>query len=166
MTAERFIFFADRSSPFSQWYATAPFEVGGILFRTAENFMMHRKGLVFGAPPDMLQRILEADARDARALGRQVPGFDERTWNAVARGIVAEGNYAKFTQNPPILRLLLETEGATLVEAAHWDRIWGIGLRADDPRAQQRATWLGRNWLGETLTGVRDTLLRAISAAA
>ncbi|MGE4061472.1 MAG: NADAR family protein [Sphingomonadales bacterium] len=161
---ERFTFFARNPSPFSQWYEDAPFELDGIRFATAEHYMMFRKGQLFGAPDAMLQQILAATPRGARALGRQVPGFKEQIWRPVARTIVAAGNYAKFTQNPPALWALLETEGTTLVEAAPWDRVWGIGLAANDPRSQQRDTWLGLNWLGHTLTDVRDTLLRAIRA--
>jgi ribA/ribD-fused uncharacterized protein len=159
---EHFTFFACSTSPFSQWYQHAPFELRGMHFPTAEHYMMFLKAQIFDASESLLTRILAADARGAKALGRQAPGFNEHAWSMVARTVVAEGNYAKFTQNPAALRVLLQTEGTTLVEAAPWDRIWGIGLSADDPRAQHRETWLGRNWLGETLTQVRDTLLSAI----
>lgn len=161
MPEERFTFFASSDSPFSQWYAGAPFVKHGLRFRTAENFMMWRKAQLFGAPGGLLQAILAADAREAKALGRTVGGFDGRIWSVAARPFVAEGSYAKFTQNPAALAALLATAGTTLVEAAPWDRIWGIGLAADDARAQDRATWLGTNWLGEVLTEVRDTLLAA-----
>ena len=162
MTDEKFTFFAATSSPFSQWYPGAPFKKFGITFATAEHFMMWRKGQVFGADQALLDAILAADARGTKALGRKVPNFDARIWNVVARPIVAEGNYAKFSQNPSILTTLLATEGTTLVEAAPWDKIWGIGLAADDPRAQSRDTWLGTNWLGEVQTEVRETLISAI----
>ncbi len=161
MAEERFTFFADSSSPFSQWYLDAPFTKFGITFPSAENFMMWRKGQVFGAPQAMLDELASASPRDARALGRRVPGFSNKVWLAVARPLVAEGNYAKFTQHPALLEALFATAGTTLVEAAHWDSIWGIGLSADDARALSRSTWLGTNWLGEVLTDVRDTLLRA-----
>lgn len=72
----------------------------------------------------------------------------------------------KFTQNPKALNLLLRTAGTTLVEASPFDQVWGIGLAADDPRALSRRTWRGTNWLGEVLTDIRDTLLRASQPAA
>jgi ribA/ribD-fused uncharacterized protein len=162
---ERFTFFWRADSPFSQWHAEAPFEKFGLRFATAENWMMWRKAQLFGAPPALLQAILNADPAAAKALGRQASGFVEPVWQVVARPLVAEGNYAKFTQNPAALRALLETAGTTLVEASPRDRIWGIGLGADDPLALSRSTWRGRNWLGEVLTEIRDTLLAARSAA-
>ena len=38
------------------------------------------------------------------------------------------------------------------------DRIWGIGLAEDDPRAWNKKSWMGKNLLGEVLTRVRDKL--------
>jgi ribA/ribD-fused uncharacterized protein len=155
---------AGHPRPFSQWHAGAPFEKYGLRFPTAENWMMWRKAQLFGAPQEMLDAILAAGPAEARKLGRQVPGFVESVWQVAARPLVAEGNYAKFTQNPAALRCLLETASTTLVEASPWDRLWGIGLAAEDPRALSRATWRGHNWLGEVLTDIRDTLLAARSA--
>jgi len=72
---------------------------------------------------------------------------------------VFAGNYARFSQNPDQRELLFATRGTTLVEASPHDRVWGIGLAADDPRALDRSQWLGLNLLGEALTRVREALL-------
>lgn len=45
-----------------------------------------------------------------------------------------------------------------MVEASPYDRIWGIGLTASDPLAQNEETWLGQNLLGKVLDDVRDRL--------
>ncbi|MDQ7757875.1 NADAR domain-containing protein [Xanthomonas sontii] len=45
-----------------------------------------------------------------------------------------------------------------LVEASPVDRIWGIGLAADDPRAADPTTWQGENLLGFALMEVRRRL--------
>lgn len=120
--------------------------------------MMYWKAVTFGADHNLISAILSAShPREAKALGRKVPNFDEARWTLLSPEIVACGNYLKFEQNPHALEQLVRTDGTTLVEAAPWDRIWGIGLAADDHRAQRRETWLGLNKLGETQTRVRRT---------
>ena len=67
--------------------------------------------------------------------------------------------FTQFTQNEHLLTQLLATEGTTLVEASPRDRIWGIGLGAQNPLAQNRETWRGTNYLGEILTRVRQQII-------
>jgi len=153
---EQFTFFWH--GPFSQW-AKSPFTLHDLYFKTAEHYMMWFKDQVFSGGK-LAQRILDArHPSEAKALGREVENFDKKIWDAIAKIGVFRGNMAKFSQNPHMLSDLLLTEGTTLVEASPEDTIWGIGLAADDPRAQQRDTWLGTNWLGEVLTDVRTTIL-------
>lgn len=154
MDTERFTFFW--RGPFSQWHAS-PFTRKGLRFVTAEQFMMHEKARLFG-DEETAGQILRSDSpRQQKALGRKVRGFDETVWRANREQIVFAGNQAKFEQNPELRALLLATRGTTLVEASPYDRIWGIGLAEDDPRALHRATWLGLNLLGEILTRLRDS---------
>ena len=47
------------------------------------------------------------------------------------------------------------------MEASPTDKIWGIGLSKDDPRAADRSKWRGTNWLGEILTEVREEILKS-----
>lgn len=64
----------------------------------------------------------------------------------------------QFSQNDDLKTILFSTYPKTLVEASPFDKIWGIGLRKDDPGAWNKSTWLGKNLLGEILTRVRDKL--------
>jgi ribA/ribD-fused uncharacterized protein len=156
MAQESFTFFW--RGPFSQWHPSR-FMVGGITFSHAEQFMMYAKAMLFGdrATAD---RVLQATTpREQKALGRQVQGFDEAVWVLFREGVVFDGTYAKYSQNPELCAALLATRGTTLVEASPTDRIWGIGLAEDDPRARDRAQWRGLNLLGEALTRVREVLL-------
>lgn len=153
---ERFTFFWN--GPFSQWHPS-PFMLDGVLYNTAEQFMMAKKARLFG-DETTLARILAAEhPRDQKALGRRVSGFDVDRWNASAKAIVFRGNRAKFTTHRDLLAQLLDTAGTTLVEASPLDTIWGIGLAADNPDASDPKKWRGTNWLGEVLTDLREVLL-------
>jgi len=158
MTTPPFTFFFTEASPFSQWYRCA-FTVDGVTFNCAEQFMMHGKARLFD-DAETAARILDADhPRTHKALGRKVRDFDDRVWRKHREAIVLAGNRAKFTQNEELRATLVATAGTTLVEASPYDRIWGIGLAAKDPRALDPAQWRGQNLLGVILTRLRDELL-------
>ena len=151
---EKFTFFW--RGEFSQWYP-AKMTINNIEYNTCEQYMMASKAIMFN-DRDTLVKIMNAKSpRDQKALGREVKNFDKDTWETEARNIIYNGNLAKFSQHPTLRAKLLATEG-TLVEASPKDCIYGIGLAEDDPKAQNRTTWLGTNWLGEVLTRVRETL--------
>jgi ribA/ribD-fused uncharacterized protein len=155
MAFEKFTFFW--SGPFSQWHRRG-FVLDGIEFNTAEQFMMFQKAHIFGDAAIALEIMDTSDPRKQKDLGRKVKNFNVEVWNANAKMVVYRGSMAKYGQNPDLLTELRNTKGTTIVEASPDDTIWGIGLGADDPRAQSRDTWLGTNWLGEILTLVRDDL--------
>ena len=151
------LFFTE-ASPFSQWYRCA-FTVGDNRFSCAEQYMMHGKALLFGDVAIALEILAADHPRAHKALGRKVKPFDAAVWTRECEAIVLAGNRAKFTQNPKLLQLLRATRGTTIVEASPFDRIWGIGLAASDPRAQDPAQWRGKNLLGKILTELREQLL-------
>lgn len=71
---------------------------------------------------------------------------------------------AKFGQHPELRDFLLGTGNRVLVEASPRDRIWGIGLAADDDRATSPAHWPGLNLLGFALMEVRHRLQAGTAA--
>lgn len=153
-----YTFFFTEASPFSQWYRCS-FTASELTFMCAEQYMMHGKALLFG-DAKVAQEILAADhPKQHKALGRKVKNFDDVVWKANREIIVMAASRAKFTQNAELLALLLATKGTTLVEASPYDRIWGIGLAATNPKAQDPKTWRGQNLLGKILTQLRDELL-------
>ncbi len=144
---------------FSQWWACG-FEIDEIRYPTAEHYMMAEKARMFG-DGETLSLILEAPGPDAaKVLGRRVKGFDEAQWSAGCFDIVVRGNLAKFGQNAELRAYLAGTGEQVLVEASPLDRIWGVGLAADDPRARNPQQWRGLNLLGFALMKVR-AMLRA-----
>jgi ribA/ribD-fused uncharacterized protein len=71
----------------------------------------------------------------AKALGREVRGFDEQLWAEHRFGVVVAGNMAKFDQHRQLRDFLAGTGSRVLVEASPRDSVWGIGVAADDERA-------------------------------
>jgi len=141
----------------SQWYP-ASFSVDGQTFATAEHFMMAAKAQLFG-DTDTYERILVAPTPGAaKDLGRRGRGFDDEGWKVVCVGIVIQGNLEKFRQNTELSDFLLGTANRVLVEASPVDRIWGIGLATDDPRAVDPEQWEGPNLLGFSLMAARQKL--------
>ncbi|MFD2352846.1 NADAR family protein [Nonomuraea ferruginea] len=122
--------------------------------------MMAHKALLFGDEVAAEKILAAAHPGEAKKLGRAVGGFDEETWAAHRYEIVVRGNLAKFGQHAELKEFLLTTGGRVLVEASPLDRVWGIGLAADDPAAASPATWRGLNLLGFALMDVRDALAR------
>jgi ribA/ribD-fused uncharacterized protein len=139
----------------SQWYP-APFIVDGVSYPTAEHFMMVGKARLFG-DGEIEARILAAEQpNQAKRLGRQIRGFDDAKWTEARFGLIVAGNVAKFSQNARLREFLLGTADRVLVEASPEDKIWGIGLAADDPRASDPSAWLGLNLLGFALMEARS----------
>jgi len=141
----------------SQW-APSDFIIGGVKYNCAEQYMMAEKARMFN-DDDALEIIMGTNnPKVQKATGRTVKNFDKHKWDLERKLIVYRANLAKFTQNSEFLLWLQGTKGRTLVEASPWDTIWGIGLGAEDPRAQSRNTWLGTNDLGEIVTQVREDI--------
>jgi ribA/ribD-fused uncharacterized protein len=142
---------------FSQWHVT-PFEVDGIVFNTAEQWMMTNKAVLFGDRERAAAIMASGDPAEQKRLGQIVGGFDSTTWDHHKLAIVFRGNIEKFKQNTGARRQLSTTADAMLVEANRRDWIWGCGLAADDPNISTPGAWLGENLLGRILTLVRDTI--------
>lgn len=156
----RFTFFWREESPFSQWHPSE-FVVEGARFLCAEQYMMHGKARLFGDLEVATQILNARTPKQHKALGRKVRDFDNAVWERERERIVYEGNHAKFTQSPPLLAALLATAGTELVEASPLDRIWGVGLGAENPSIQDPSQWRGLNLLGKVLTRLREDLLVA-----
>ncbi|NOW44169.1 hypothetical protein FHW96_000296 [Novosphingobium sp. SG751A] len=143
---------------FSQWHHT-PFQLDGMRFVTAEQWMMHAKALLFHDLDVAEQIAAEVDPAAQKRLGQQVRGFDQDLWDQWKINIVYRGNLAKFSQNEGAKRQLRTTGNALLVEANPRDWIWGNGREIDYPGGHSPTVWRGENLLGLILTKVRMDLL-------
>lgn len=145
---------------FSNWYPSN-FVIEGQGFNCGEQWMMYSKAKLFGDHEIAAKILAEAIPRRQKELGRKVHNFDEALWNAHCEDLVYTGLLEKFRQNPDLLDALRATGDTLIAEASPTDRIWGIGLEEEDPRAHDPAKWLGQNRLGKVLMRVRQTLLAA-----
>lgn len=152
-----FVLFWQPPAVFGQW-TNSPFVVDGVTYSCAEQFMMAQKALLFD-DQTTLKKIMDARSpKQHKALGKMVSPFVQEVWDSNCLDIVIRGNLAKFSQNPEMKEALLSTGERTLVEASPYDRVWGVGLRADDARIYDPKSWRGQNLLGKALMEVRSRL--------
>lgn len=141
----------------SQWFPSR-FSVGGVTFSCCEQYMMAEKARMFGDEKSYELIMASDNPSFHKTQGRKVLGFDEARWLAEREAVVLRGNLAKFSQNADLREALLETGDLVIAEAAHYDKVWGIGLSATDPRAAVQAQWPGKNLLGKAVMRVRESL--------
>ena len=154
-TTDKHIFFWE--GPFSQWYKSE-FEIDGLTFGTAEQWMMYCKAKLFG-DMDIAEQIRSTNnPKKQKSLGRQVKGYNDEVWMETAYDVVVIGNHAKFSQDATLYTLLESTKGKLLVEASPLDTRWGIGMAENDEGVDDPAKWKGANLLGRAITEVRIEL--------
>lgn len=158
MNETNYIFFCHENGQYgfcSQW-SDHGFVVDRVGYENAEQAMMHKKAMLFGDITTAEQILTEKDPRTIKNLGRRVANYNQQVWDAEKYEIVLRNNLAKFTQNSDILEKLCATKGYEIVEAASYDRIWGIGFSKTNA-LQNKQKW-GQNLLGKALMDVRSKL--------
>ena len=139
----------------SQWWSCT-FTSNNIEYNCAEQYMMSEKAKFF-KDDKMYDLILKENSpAKIKKYGRQVKNYDGDEWDKVKFDIVVQGNILKFSQNKELKEFLINTENKILVEASPYDKIWGIGLGADDPNVDDIYKWRGKNLLGFALMKARD----------
>lgn len=151
---DKYGFFFSNNCILSNFY-DAKFIIDGIEFCSTEQYFMYMKAIHFN-DQDIANKILqECKPFLIKKLGRRVQNFNAEQWNKVSWRHMFDGCYAKFQQNKHLSDILELTKGLTLVEASPWDRIWGVGMRINDPKITDSKNWKGKNQLGEILTMIR-----------
>jgi ribA/ribD-fused uncharacterized protein len=136
-----------------------------IVFQCVEQAMMYGKALLFGdyqVATEILETPDPAKMRDTgmkcRELGRKVKGYNDEVWGNTRYKYVRMLVYEKFRQNQKLREILMGTGDYVIVEAAHYDKIWGVGLHAANPDIRNPDLWKGQNLLGQCLMDARELL--------
>lgn len=141
---------------FSNWHLCKIIDpITGTEFTSTEQAFMWYKADFFR---DYGTRKLIEQAetpKEAKALGRNVIGFNEEAWAIMRYPYMAYVNLLKYEQNEDCRKALIDTGNRVLVEASPYDIVWGIGLAEDDPDVTDMEKWRGANLLGFCLTTVR-----------
>ena len=133
------IVFQGELSPWSNFHF-APFTINNQQFKTSEHWIQFQKALLFG-DATTADKILECDSPyEAKKLGYNVQGVDNKKWLEEGYDICLEGVKAKFQQNPNLLQMLKMTAPKLLAEVTT-DRTWGTGIHLRDMNALDRKRW-------------------------
>ncbi|OUM58393.1 hypothetical protein PIROE2DRAFT_67755 [Piromyces sp. E2] len=146
----------------SQWWP-CKFVSNGYEYNCAEQYMMSEKAKLFEDEETFQLILKETSQKRIKELGRLVKNFNEKKWNENKTKIVVKGNLLKFSQNEDLKKFLIGTGNKILVEASPYDRIWGIGLKEDNPMVNDPIKWKGLNLLGFSLMEVRDLIKKDIT---
>jgi len=144
-------------SPLSNWYK-CEFQYEGHKFNNSEQAFMWEKAKYFNDNETANAILRTPNPKQAKQLGRQVKNFDAKIWSGVSRDIMLKVNKAKWESSEEMSKILKDTYPKTLVEASPYDKIWGVGLAAEDDRILDEDNWQGTNYLGLTLMLVREYL--------
>ena len=140
------------------------FYANNIKYNSAEQYMMVQKAKTMQDIETMNLILTETNPEKQHNLGRKIKNYDQARWDLYKYNIVKEGNWHKFTQDINLLRLLLSTGKAWMVEASDEDIIWGIGVLSDKVinNPDPNANWPGENLLGKIYMDIREKLISEI----
>ena len=144
---------------YSQW-SRSPFMENNIEYPNAEFYMMYHKARVFNAT-DIQKKMIEVknNPKAVKALGRQIKNFSDSVWDKHKMEVVERASFLKFTQNPDLLRQMINDKDKILVEASPVDKIWGIGLHYNDDKVLDESKWNGQNLLGKCIMKARNEII-------
>lgn len=127
-------------------------------FHSSEQIFMYNKAITF-KDHEIAKEILNTKKPiEAKKLGKKVSNFSNDVWITKRAEAMNRALYLKFGLNEELKNKLLSLKDKLLVEASPYDKVWGIGLSADNPSIFNTDNWLGPNLLGICLMHVRDVL--------
>ncbi len=157
---EEFSFFSGSNHPFSMCFLTN-IMAHNTIFKSALHYLVYEKASLFLDRDNMAYLISDKILlQDLPLLNKQIKYYSNYpVWEMAVGDALKKVLTAKFTQNEELKTVLFNTKGKTIVLADVNDNKWGVGLTENDSRILKRATWQGKNLLGELLTVIRFEMM-------
>ena len=145
-------------APLSNFYP-CQIIIGKHQFFCAEQAFQFLRAKVLNKPLAATRIYLSRDVRYIKQLGQEMGTSTE--WNTQQFDYMYICLKKKFTQNPALKTLLLDTGKMELVEATP-DHLWGCGATLSSTILKRHA-WPGQNKHGKILMTIRDELRSQMS---
>ncbi|CUA74447.1 putative protein R617 [Acanthamoeba polyphaga mimivirus] [Rhizoctonia solani] len=140
----------------SRWHVSK-FTSSRFTYRTVQQYMAHRKGLLFAPTSSYTAAILDTTNPSALLkLSGQIPNFKESVWQRERIRLLMTANWLRFTQDSSMKARLLGTKNRELIESDPLDRYLGVGYDVANAPIN-RAKW-GSNFHGKVLMQVRKLI--------
>lgn len=104
----------------------------------------------------LARTLRTGDPASQKAIGRSIDPYDDVLWSSARLVCVVGGNVARIETDRKARSVLKGTGRRVIVEGSPKDRIWGVGIKWDDPRILDPKNWDGLNLLGIALGEVRE----------
>ncbi|MEA5428078.1 NADAR family protein [Arcicella lustrica] len=157
---EVFFFFSGSTHPFSICFPV-DIKAHDTVFKSALHYLVYEKACLFLDRDNIAYLISDKiHLQDLPLLNKQIKYYSNYpVWQMAVGDALKKVLTAKFTQNEELKTALFNTKGKTIVLADVNDNRWGVGLTENDSRILKRATWQGKNLLGELLTVIRFEMM-------
>lgn len=148
------IAFKGDRSVFSNFFP-APIVIDDYEYANVEQYFQYIKTSTCGYDRLARKILLKDNPWYCKATGGRATPTEE--WKSIRLRTLYKGIFAKFDQNGPLKRVLLETDGLNLYEATT-DPYWGCGIDIDSDKWETNE-WRGENVCGKILVKVREEFL-------
>lgn len=148
------LYFQSEFSPLSNFFAASIDDGYGICYTSAEQFFQHKKALFHSYSQTANKILKNRDPYELKRLGNLIQTNQE--WRQTEESVMTNILRSKFTQNPDLTQILLNTGTLHLHEASA-DHKWATGAELAS-KALQQGSWPGSDRMGFLLENIRAEL--------
>ena len=152
--------FFTSASPLSNFYKTDIKGSDGTVYTSCEQMYQHMKAINYKDNETAARILASKTPLEAFKLGKTVKGMTANDWytEGKAKKTMYDCVWAKFHQSDFLKDFLVSTGSTQIAEGNPRDGLWGVALRVTDKNIYNHQQWKGKNWMGDILEAVRDTL--------